>query len=118
MKLSPSIGVDLLEFKRVKSFYEAHRDSLDSVLDAAEVAYVRHRGTKPAERLARVLAAKEAVYKALGGQARGMAGFLDVRVVSRKSGKISFKGLKIKFHRNGKALVASAFGARRGKGDF
>lgn len=108
MKFSPSIGVDLLEFKRVKSFYEAHRESLDSVLDAAEVDYVRQGGAKPAERLARVLAAKEAVYKALGGAAGGIAGFLDVRVVSRKNGKISFKGLKIQFHKNKKFLVADA----------
>ena len=104
---APSLGVDLLEFERVKSFYKAHQDSLDSVLDAAEVAYIR-RGARPVERLARLLAAKEAVYKTLGGAAGGVAGFLDVRVVSPGSRKIYFRGLKIQFHKNKKFLVADA----------
>ena len=50
-----SLGVDLVELKRAKAFYLAHRDRLP--------AFIR-KSRKPVEALAFYLAKKEAMFKA------------------------------------------------------
>ena len=104
-----SLGVDLIEFKRVKSFYKEHRASLGLFFDRWEVAYVQN-SRKPYVALAELLGAKEAVYKALGGCVR------ELRVVSGKQEKIFFKGLQISFFRNKKYLVVKAVSKNKSLG--
>ena len=55
MASSVSLGVDLVELKRAKAFYLAHRDRLP--------LFIR-KSKRPVEALAFYLAKKEAIYKA------------------------------------------------------
>lgn len=76
--LSPT-GIDLIELTKARAFYRRHKRRLGGLLSAGEIAYVR-TGTRPHVRLAELLAAKEAVFKAHGGAWMGMTGFSRARI--------------------------------------
>ena len=64
MKRRPlSVGVDLIELKKVRSFYQKHRTRLGAFLDAYELRRMK-RSANPVQILAEMFAAKEALYKA------------------------------------------------------
>ncbi len=68
------LGVDLVEMKKTKTFYRLHRSRLNSFLSRYEMGLVR-KSKKPVRALAEILAAKEALYKALKTDGRRSGGF-------------------------------------------
>ncbi|MGH7198278.1 MAG: 4'-phosphopantetheinyl transferase superfamily protein [Candidatus Omnitrophota bacterium] len=91
---SALLGVDLVEIRKAKSLYQNCKRDLGSLVSREEAASIR-RSRKPHERLAAILAAKEAVFKA---QLRPDAGFLrfrDIRLKRRPHDwKLSFRKTK------------------------
>lgn len=88
-KLSPvsfPIGVDLVEIKKAKLFFERHRANLRSLFSKREIRYIK-TNKKPYEKLALLLAAREAVFKALLKKARtpSLSAFYDIRIIPNKS---------------------------------
>lgn len=84
------LGVDLIEFKKAERFYKTHRYGLSKFLSRGEISRVR-QDREPHKSLAEILAAKEAVFKALRLPWMGRSGFRDIRIVPRKDGGFSFK---------------------------
>jgi phosphopantetheinyl transferase (holo-ACP synthase) len=80
MSGSLSLGVDLMEFKRAREFYDNCRHGLDGFLGPGEIRFVRG-SRKPWEALAVLLAAKEAVFKALDLSWMGLSGFKAIRIL-------------------------------------
>ena len=91
------LGVDMLEWKKAKAFYKAHRGDLESFLAPTEAAFV-HTSRRPYESLAMILSAKEAVFKALGISWMGLSGFRHIQILPGKS-CFSFR-LKGNFKKN------------------
>ena len=83
------LGVDMLEWKKAKAFYETHRDSLGRFLCPTEASFVL-TSRKPYESLAMILSAKEAVFKALGISWMGLSGFQKIRILPA-NGPFSFR---------------------------
>ena len=86
MSLKPSrlsLGVDLVEIKKAKKFYQTHRHHLVSFFSKTEVSSIR-RSKKPYERLALLLAAKEAVFKSLDLPWMGPGGFRKIVCEQKK----------------------------------
>lgn len=81
--LSFPLGVDLIEIKKAKSFYESHKDNLDSFFSRREIAEIQ-KDKKSHEKLAVLMAAKESVFKALGPGPAGLLKFSNISV-SKKS---------------------------------
>jgi holo-[acyl-carrier protein] synthase len=82
------VGVDLVEIARVRDMLEEKGAHVyERLLTAGEAAYCLSK-TDPAESVAVRLAAKEAVYKALQGNAaaRGI-GWRDIEVVRSEDGR-------------------------------
>ena len=77
LRLNP-IGVDLIEMKKIKTFYRLHRRRLNSFLKPYEMSLVR-RSSNPERTLAEILAAKEALYKA-GRRSQRRRGFETIRL--------------------------------------
>ena len=73
-------GVDLIEMKKADSLYRAAAGRLSSLFSREEVRYIRN-GRHPQERLARLLTAKEAVFKATPSQTTGVIPFRSIRVL-------------------------------------
>lgn len=92
LRIFPRLGVDLVEIQKAKDFYRAHRDRLKDWLAPEEISYIRE-SRKPYESLAVLLAAKEAVFKALSRPWMGPFGFGDIQIVPGKN-KVScrFRG--------------------------
>ncbi len=86
----PSIGVDLVELKKAKAFYESHKDNLKSFLTGEEIAYIR-KNKDPHVHLAVLLAAKEAVFKSMGGAESGLASFSDICAIPETDPRLSFE---------------------------
>jgi phosphopantetheinyl transferase (holo-ACP synthase) len=84
---NPSLGVDLVELDRAKTFWRAHRSRLDSFFSGPELAYVRRARRRPHERVAVLLAAKEAAFKASGRGWMGPHGFRSILVSFPASGR-------------------------------
>ena len=78
--LSPSIGVDVVEFKKASRFYSQHRLTLDAHFSSNEIQFIRS-GKRPVKRLAMLLAAKEACFKASSKKSSGFTAFKEVRVL-------------------------------------
>ena len=96
MSYSPrsfSLGVDLIEFRKAKVFYTNHKDNLKSFFTRPEISAIR-RSKKPHEKIAVILAAKEAAYKAADTRDAGVLNFRDVSVNQHKNKR---KGLLAKF---------------------
>ena len=83
----PSLGVDLVEIKKAESFYRRHAGKLDSFFNSKEISFMKRRSC---ERLAMLLAAKEAVFKWTGLPWMGPANFKNVRILPGKR-KMSFR---------------------------
>jgi phosphopantetheine--protein transferase-like protein len=87
---SPVLGVDLVEIEKARGFYERHKNRLASFFSSKEIRYIR-RG-KTAERLAILLAAKEAAFKATpGSRWMGPEGFHGIRISPERGKKLSFR---------------------------
>jgi phosphopantetheine--protein transferase-like protein len=69
MKRSIPLGVDILEWKKAKAFYEKHSRRLGSWLTSEERLFVEKKD-KPHEAFAMIFAAREAAFKALGRECR------------------------------------------------
>ena len=95
------LGIDLVELKRARLFYHRHRHQLESFFTKKEISYIGHR-TDAYKKLAELLAAKEAVFKASGKAWMGPQGF---RKKLRKQ-----SGLKINLKINKKYVVAQCVG--------
>ena len=78
-------GIDLIEISKARSFYRRHVRRLGSFLSQNEIAYVHGQAGRPYERLAELLAAKEAVFKTHGGAWMGLSGFSGIEI--RSTGK-------------------------------
>ncbi len=74
-----SVGVDIIEWKKAKAFYQMHHEKLSLFLHAAEMRFVE-KERRPYEALAMIFAAKEAVFKALGGSWMGPEGFRRIKI--------------------------------------
>ena len=82
--------MDLVELEKAKRFYQSHKKRLHTVLNGEEVSYVR-KSKRPYEKLAILLAAKEAVFKALSLPWMGIAGFQDIQIFPRGSHRLAFQ---------------------------
>ena len=72
------LGVDLIEIQRAKLFYKNHRKNLKSILNQEETEYLESGNRH--ERLAVLLASKEAVFKAIDGSRSGINTFQDIQI--------------------------------------
>jgi phosphopantetheine--protein transferase-like protein len=89
-RTSPVLGVDLVEIEKARGFYARHKNRLFAFFSPGEIRYIR-RG-KTAERLAILLAAKEAAFKAAPGSAwMGPEGFRGIRISPERGKKLSFR---------------------------
>jgi phosphopantetheine--protein transferase-like protein len=79
-QVQPTVGVDLVELERAKAFYRAHRSRLDAYFSETEIAFVKRARRRGHERLAVLLAAKEAAFKASGQPWMGPEGFRSILV--------------------------------------
>ena len=84
-----SVGVDMLEWKKARAFYKAHREKLATFLCPAETGYVQS-SHRPYESLAMILSAKEAVFKAIGVSWMGISGFERIQILPGKN-RFSFR---------------------------
>jgi len=105
-----SIGIDIVEWKKARSFYGRHRARLDSFLTASEKKFVEN-GPKPDKALAMIFAAKEAAFKTLGMSWMGPEGFRRIKVRPVSSKRFSFltpggRKLRITFKMNRRYVVA------------
>ena len=89
------LGIDLIEIKKARRFYRAHEDRLGSLFSKKELRTIR-RSKKPYERMAVLLAAKEAVFKALRAPWMGPAGFREIRLVPVSRRRPQFKGVRFR----------------------
>src|SRR5216684_2012524 len=89
-----SIGVDIIEVRRVRETIERTPRFAERVFTAAERAYCESRGAVAAQHYAARFAAKEAALKALQTGWSGGIGWQDVEVSAKESGApvISFHG--------------------------
>lgn len=83
------LGVDLVEYKKAKTFYTEHKNRLAGYFDSAEISFIQ-KNRKPHEALALLLAAKEAVFKSSDLPWMGPDGFRKIRILSQKKYKLSF----------------------------
>ena len=114
-EFSSSLGIDLVELKKARRFYFAHRSRLEHCLAPEEAAFVR-RSRRRAEALARVLAGKEAVLKALPPASQtGPQTLRGIRMIPGKTrwsfrvpGKspISLKRSRLSFFSNKRYVIA------------
>ena len=81
-----SIGIDIIEVRRVRVTLERTPRFVERVFTAGERAYCDGRGPAAAQHYAARFAAKEAALKALGTGWRGGLTWHDVEVVSNKAG--------------------------------
>ena len=83
-----SNGVDLIEIKKAKRFYKAHKNRLDSFFSLREIAYIK-TGERPHENLAVLLASKEAVFKVIPRLGAGLTAFREFEMVPQKKNGFS-----------------------------
>lgn len=80
-------GVDIVEVKRVKAAVKKYgRRFLYKIYTKRELDYCRSKGA-PEQHLAARFAAKEAVYKAFGGDGKIAIAWTDIEVINEKNGK-------------------------------
>src|SRR5438105_1118533 len=89
-----SIGVDIIEVRRVRETIERTPRLAERVFTEAERAYCESRGAVAAQHYAARFAAKEAALKALQTGWSGGIGWQDIEVSAKQSGAplISFHG--------------------------
>ena len=81
-----SIGIDIIEVRRVRETIERTPRFAERVFTAAERAYCESRGAVAAQHYAARFAAKEAALKALQTGWRGGISWQDVEISARESG--------------------------------
>ena len=81
-----SIGIDIIEVRRVREVLSRTPRFAERVFTAAERAYCESRGAVAAQHYAARFAAKEAALKALQTGWRGGIGWQDVEINSLESG--------------------------------
>ena len=106
MKVSLPLGVDILEWKKARSFYRTHRDRLSDWLTNEERRFVEKK-EKPHEAFAMIFAAKEAAFKAFGRECR------LVPVSSRLFGVEGRSRVAITVHRHRRHVVACCLPVRQ-----
>lgn len=74
------LGVDLVEYKKAKTFYAEHKNRLGGYFDPSEMSFIQ-KSRRPYESLALLLAAKEAVFKSSRLSWMGPRGFRRIRVL-------------------------------------
>jgi len=80
-------GVDIVEVKRIKAAAKKFGARfLDKIFTKREIAYCNQKGA-PEQHLAARFAAKEAVYKAFGGDGKNPIAWTDVEIINDKHGK-------------------------------
>ncbi len=87
-------GVDIVEVKRIKAAVRKFGGRfLNRIFTKRELAYCRSKGV-PEEHLAARFAAKEAVYKAFGGDGKNPIAWTDVEIINDGNGKpiVTLKG--------------------------
>jgi holo-[acyl-carrier protein] synthase len=89
-----SIGIDIIEVRRVRETIERTPRFAERVFTAAERAYCESRGAVAAQHYAARFAAKEAALKALQTGWSGGITWQDIEVSAKESGapEISFHG--------------------------
>ena len=90
-----SIGIDIIEVRRIREVLGRTPRFAERVFTAAERAYCDGRGAVAAQHYAARFAAKEAALKALQTGWRGGIGWQDVEIASREGGApyLLFHGL-------------------------
>ena len=81
-----SNGVDLIEIKKAKRLYKAHKNRLDSFFSLREIAYIK-TSERPHENLAILLASKEAVFKAIPRLGTGLTAFRELEMIPKKKNR-------------------------------
>lgn len=81
------LGIDLVEIERAQRFYRRHRRRLSRFFTPTEVGFLS-RHPSPSRALAILLGAKEAAFKALGGDWMGPQGFREIRIRARRDGSL------------------------------
>jgi len=110
--LFPRLGVDLIELAKARAFYRRHQRALGSFLTAAEAGYVRRGPEEPHVRLARLLTAKEAVFKASRhGAWMGPSGFRRTPLQTRGD-RLSYRGRPVRFV-DSRLYIAAVYGDPR-----
>lgn len=80
-------GVDIVEVTRIKSAIKKWGGRfLNKIFTKRELAYCKTKGA-PEQHLAARFAAKEAVYKAFGGDGKTPILWTDVEILNEKNGK-------------------------------
>ncbi|HTL70492.1 MAG TPA: 4'-phosphopantetheinyl transferase superfamily protein [Candidatus Eisenbacteria bacterium] len=105
-----SLGVDLVEYEKASDLYRNHRHRLGTFLNRSESRYLSAKGLPPEKRLAEVLAAKEALFKAAGGSWMGVSGFAKIALTARggrlRPAGATSKRYRFRFLRADKYVVA------------
>ena len=73
------MGIDLVSIPRMRKFVKLHGKKAAELLDPSFSSH--SKGVASVKRLARLFAAKEAVFKALGRSWMGFEGFRDIKVL-------------------------------------
>ena len=96
------LGIDLVDIARAAKLVEGRDDrQLERLFTAGEIAYARRR-VEPARHFASRLAAKEAAFKAMAGNALArMVGWRDIEVVPEEDGRPT-----LAFHGRGRERIA------------
>jgi len=85
-----SLGVDLIELRKAKSFYTRHKKNLKLFFTRQEISAIR-KSKRPHERLAVFLAAKEAAFKASNIKNAGLMNFTNASVNHDKRRNLSVR---------------------------
>lgn len=116
------LGVDIVELKKARKFYDRHKERLATYFSGQEIAYV-NKGQKKYQRLALVMAAKEAVFKALNAPAlTPMEVFNNIEIIPLKNKTFTFRlatpwrriiknnsGVKLKFYKKKHFVIAICY---------
>lgn len=92
------MGIDVVEIRKARHFYNTHQNRLKTFFDPSEVRLIQ-KSQKPYESVAMLLAAKEAVFKASSEPWMGVSGFRNIQIVSKAQDRLSFR-LKGRFKRS------------------
>lgn len=80
-------GVDIVEVKRIKVAVKKWGNKfLNKIYTKRELKYCKSKGL-PEQHLAARFAAKEAVYKAFGGDGKTPIAWTDIEIVNEKNGR-------------------------------
>ena len=102
------LGIDAVELKKARRFYRDHASRLKNFFSANEISFISKKKSKP-EALALILAAKEAVFKAIGDAWMGPAGFQNIEVV-HDNGRLGFENCRFSIMRRKDLVIVQCRG--------